>query len=303
MWETQHNIADKDCFKTLLLQQTWKTRSQHQLSYFSRCRFTHGWDSRSRSLGFRNWSISFLTKLSQQNQRCQRATGKPVGIPTTNTNPDLTNIDHVPSRGTHYLSNALLYVFEELGQGREKVPIGNVYSSTEKKDFLSVYVDDIKLAKKQNIEPMWKVHMKDVDLDWHRSLIMYTWAVLKENVRQAKRLWTNTGKCLNPKSLQELWKSCPSLRNWAQTIPHGPMTWKVMQRSAWNDIANWGTKQLNNYTKSQHHAFTTTNSRNKTWDLLDNCQKFAQQLFWNVYIWHVSGDLIFNGLWTILLMR
>ena len=31
--------------------------------------------------------------------------------------------------------------------------------------FLSVYVDDIKLAgKKQNIEPMWKIPMKDVDL-------------------------------------------------------------------------------------------------------------------------------------------
>ena len=30
---------------------------------------------------------------------------------------------------------------------------------------LSVYVDDIKLAgKKQNIDPMWKILMKDVDL-------------------------------------------------------------------------------------------------------------------------------------------
>ena len=27
---------------------------------FSRCRFTNGWDSRSRSLGFSDWSISFL---------------------------------------------------------------------------------------------------------------------------------------------------------------------------------------------------------------------------------------------------
>ena len=34
-------------------------------------------------------------------------------IPTTNTNPDLTNIDHVPSSGTHSGSNAMLYVFEE----------------------------------------------------------------------------------------------------------------------------------------------------------------------------------------------
>ena len=35
----------------------------------------------------------------------------------------------------------------------------------EKRLFLSVYVNDIKLAgKKQNINPMWKVLMKDVDL-------------------------------------------------------------------------------------------------------------------------------------------
>ena len=34
-------------------------------------------------------------------------------IPTTNTNLDLTNIDHVPSSGTHSGSNAMLYVFED----------------------------------------------------------------------------------------------------------------------------------------------------------------------------------------------
>ena len=43
----------------------------------------------------------------------------------------------------------------------------------------------------------------------------------------------------------------------------GPMTWKVMQRNVWNDIANWRTEQLNKYTKSQHHALTTSNSRKK----------------------------------------
>ena len=50
-----------------------------------------------------------------------------------------------------------------------------------------MYVDDIKLAgKKQNIDPMWKVHNKEVDLGWenqHLSLIMYTWDALKDNVK------------------------------------------------------------------------------------------------------------------------
>ena len=47
-----------------------------------------------------------------------------------------------------------------------RFPIGNAYSYTVKKGLvLSVYVDDIKLAgKKQNIDPMWKLLNKEVDL-------------------------------------------------------------------------------------------------------------------------------------------
>ena len=48
----------------------------------------------------------------------------------------------------------------------EKVPIWEcLFVHREKGLFLSVYVDDIKLAgKKQNIFPMWKVRNKEVDL-------------------------------------------------------------------------------------------------------------------------------------------
>ena len=46
-----------------------------------------------------------LSTNTQPNMRKQ--------IPTTNTNPDMTNIDHVPSSGTHSGSNAVLYVFED----------------------------------------------------------------------------------------------------------------------------------------------------------------------------------------------
>ena len=34
-------------------------------------------------------------------------------IPTTNTNLDLTKMDHVPSNGAHSVSNAMLYIFED----------------------------------------------------------------------------------------------------------------------------------------------------------------------------------------------
>ena len=46
-----------------------------------------------------------LSATTQTNMRKQ--------VPTTNTNLDLTNIDHVPSSGTHSGSNAMLYIFED----------------------------------------------------------------------------------------------------------------------------------------------------------------------------------------------
>ena len=53
-----------------------------------------------------------------------------------------------------------------LQHGWKKVPIENAYSYTVKKDYSHLCMwDDIKLAgKKQNINPMWKVLNKEVDL-------------------------------------------------------------------------------------------------------------------------------------------
>ena len=69
-----------------------------------------------------DWSISFLTEPNQLNQRCKRTTGNLSAtpqsnirrqIPTTNTNLDLINFDHVPSSGTHSGFNGMLYVFDD----------------------------------------------------------------------------------------------------------------------------------------------------------------------------------------------
>ena len=50
--------------------------------------------------------------------------------------------------------------------GREKIPNWEcLFVHREKGFFLSVYVDDIKMAgKKHNLDPMWKVLNKEVDL-------------------------------------------------------------------------------------------------------------------------------------------
>ena len=64
-------------------------------------------------------------------------------------------------------------------------------------------------------------------------------------------VWLNTGFQLevseNPK----------------QTFRLGPKIWMVMRRNAWKGIANLQINRLNSYTKSQHHALTTINSKKK----------------------------------------
>ena len=75
----------------------------------------------------------------------------------------------------------------------------------EKGLFLSVCVDDIKLAgKKQNIDPMWKVLETLIWENRHHSMTMFIWVALKENVKQAKILWTITEACMNVEFLLEL---------------------------------------------------------------------------------------------------
>ena len=93
-----------------------------------------------------------------------------------------------------------------------------VYS--EKRPFLSVYVDDMKLAgKKTNIDPMWKVFMKEVDLGEPTSFLDHVYLGCTQGECQtSKDIVDNFGKCLNPKSLLELQKSDPILRNLAQAL-------------------------------------------------------------------------------------
>ena len=84
-------------------------------NHFSRCRFTHGPYSRSHSLGFGDWRLSFRTEQ-------QRATEKPSAIVKSNmhnpitikhTNVIPTNIDNIPLNTMNSDSSAMLYVFED----------------------------------------------------------------------------------------------------------------------------------------------------------------------------------------------
>ena len=70
--------------------------------------------------------------------------------------------------------------------GWEKVPNWECsFVHSEKGLFLSVHVDDIKLAgKKQNIDPMWKVLNKEVGLGEPTSFFDHVYLdALKDNVK------------------------------------------------------------------------------------------------------------------------
>ena len=165
----------------------------------------------------------------------------------------------------------------------------------EKGLFLSVYVDDIKLAgKKQNIDPVWKVLNKEVDLGEPTSfLIMYTWMHSKTMWNKQRLLLAITEPCLNRKFPREELKNFHALRIFV--FLHGPMIWKVMPRNVWNDIVSWQTGRLNNSTKYLLHALMTIISKKKNWNPWENCQKYALKLFWNAYTWHVLEDPKIHG--------
>ena len=101
--------------------------------------------------------------------------------------------------------------------GWEKVPHWDcLFVNREKGLFLSVCVDNIKLAgKKQNIDPMWKMLMKQVDLGEPTSYFD------RENLGDTQR------ECETSKDIVDY----PAQGNLKRTYLHGPTIWKVMQRN------------------------------------------------------------------------
>ena len=129
------------------------------------------------------------------------------------------------------------------------------------KRFLSVYVHDIKLAgKKQNLDPMWEVLMKDVDLGEPTSFLDHVYLGCTQRARQTSKdivenyrnmfeLWETWRKHL----LMVLWygRSCKEMRG-------------TILRSG----------EQNNSTAIQRR--NSMPSRKQTWELLENCQKSAR---------------------------
>ena len=105
--------------------------------------------------------------------------------------------------------------------------------------FLSVYVDDIKLAlKKQSLDPMWKTLNKEVDLEKPTSFldqvclgctqsqcetsmdIVENYRTMFESIISARKTEKNYQALIYRR-----FRRCPTI-------------WKVMPKSVWYDIVN-----------------------------------------------------------------
>ena len=82
----------------------------------------------------------------------------------------------------------------------------------------------------------------------------------------------------NPGFVLAVQKSYFIQRKLKQTFLHGPVTWNVMQRNEWKDLANWQTRRLNNSTKYQLHALTTITLKKKELKSVGDLSKVCAQI-------------------------
>ena len=157
--------------------------------------------------------------------------------------------------------------------------------------FLSVHVDDIKMARER--EAKYGSHVEEIDekcWSWRTNII--PWPRVFGSCTRKRKNVPITNFC------RSNWKRFQSGRNCKQQLSRGPTTWKATRKSALRDVVNWQTKRRNNCTKFQRFACMTITSRRRSWRRSENCPMYAPKLLWNACTWHELVDLTFFGQWT-----
>ena len=123
----------------------------------------------------------------------------------------------------------------------------NAHSYTVKNGFfLSVYVDDIKLAgKKQNIDPMWKVLNKEVDLREPTSFLDHVYLGYTQRQCEKSKDIVDNDRTMFDREFQREEQKCFHTRR-IFVFLHGLVIWKVMQKCVerYCELANKTTQQL-----------------------------------------------------------
>ena len=127
-----------------------------------------------------------------------------------------------------------------------------------------MYVDDINLAgKKQNIDPMWKVLNKEVDLGEPTSFLDHVCLGCSQRLSEiSKDIVDNYRTMFEPRISAGATEKLPCseylrISSWSYNME------KVMRRNVWNDTVSWQTGRLNNSTKYLLHALMTIISKKK----------------------------------------
>ena len=94
-----------------------------------------------------------------------------------------------------------------------------------------MYVDDIKLAgKKQNIDPMWKVLVKEIDLGEPTSFLDHVYlGCAQRECETSKDIVDNDRNMFESRISAGAKEKYFVQGNLMQTFPSDPMIWKVMQ--------------------------------------------------------------------------
>ena len=156
---------------------------------------------------------------------------------------------------------------------------------------MSVYVDDTKLAgKKQNISPTWKILIKVVDLGEPPAFLdsVYLGCTQRE-CQISKDIVINNRNLFESRISVGASEKLPLTKATGNLMPkrylHGPMTWKVMQRNAWKDIANSRIKHPSNY-KVATPCMDDHQFKEEGLGSVGELSKNALKLSKNACIWH-----------------
>ena len=131
-----------------------------------------------------------------------------------------------------------------IGEGWETVPRWEcLYLLRTLKLFLSVYVDDMKTARKtQNMPKMWATLQKKVDLDDPVSLLDPVYLGCTQRAAQVdNRIVMDKQNC--SRSSQAQIQMSKQRRHIPKTSQLRATTWKVTLESVWNAAAGWRTRR------------------------------------------------------------
>ena len=127
-----------------------------------------------------------------------------------------------------------------------------------------MYVDDIKLAgKKQNIDPMWKVLNKRVDVVEPTSFLDHVHLGCTQRQCEISKDIVDKHRAMSDSRISAGGKEKLPYSENVFVFLHGLMIWKVRRRNVWSNIVIWRTRRRNNSTKYLLHASMTTTSRKK----------------------------------------